>query len=128
MKHIFRGLILLLAAASFAQQSGVPPYPPGGTPPTFPPEITPKQQMPPDTKAPPTRQLSNARIEQLIEERLRNEPELADTNVRVETSDKSIRLSGAVDTDQQRELALRIVQSYAGDRKIVDKIKVRRQT
>lgn len=128
MKRIFSGLILLLATTAFAQQSGVPPYAPGSTPPTFPPEISPRQQMPPDTKAPPPRQLSNARIEQLIQDKLKNEPQLADTNVRVETNDKSIHLSGAVDTDQQHELALRIVQSCAGDRKIVDKIKVRRQT
>jgi len=128
MKRIFHGLILLLAAAGFAQQSGVPPYPPGGTPPTFPPEVTPRQQMPPDTKAPAPPRVSNARVEQLIQDKLKNEPELADTNLRVETKDKSIHVSGAVDTDQQHDLALRIVQSYASDRKIVDKIKVRKQT
>jgi hypothetical protein len=128
MKRIFLGFILLLASAGLAQQSGVPPYPPGGTPPTFPPEITPKQQVPPDTKAPPPQRLSNAQVDQLIQVKLKNEPRLAGASVHVEANDKSIHLSGAVDTDQQHELALRIVQSYAGDRKIVDKIRVRRQT
>jgi osmotically-inducible protein OsmY len=36
-------------------------------------------------------------------------------------------LTGSVDTERQHNLALRIAQSYAGDRKIADKIKIRRQ-
>ena len=37
-------------------------------------------------------------------------------------------LTGNVDTETQHDLALRIAQSYAGDRRIVDKIKVKQQT
>jgi hypothetical protein len=35
---------------------------------------------------------------------------------------------GIVESDVQHDLALRIAQSYAGDRKVVDKIRIRRQT
>jgi len=53
------------------------------------------------------------------------EPALANTNVEVKTTDKSVTLTGSLDTERQHDLALRIAQSYAGDRKIVDKIKIR---
>jgi hypothetical protein len=36
-----------------------------------------------------------------------------------------VTLTGSVDTERQHDLALRITKSYAADRKIVDKIKVR---
>jgi osmotically-inducible protein OsmY len=45
-------------------------------------------------------------------------------NVGVKTTDKSVTLTGSVDTERQHDLALRIAQSYAGDRKVVDKLKI----
>ena len=42
--------------------------------------------------------------------------------------ENSVILTGRVDSEQQHDLALRIAQSYAGDRKIVDKIKVAQAT
>jgi len=39
-----------------------------------------------------------------------------------------VTLSGTVNTEQQHDLALRIAHSYAGDRKIVDKIELMQQT
>ena len=128
MKRILRGLLFLLAASAFGQQPAVPPYPPGGTPPTFPPELSRRQQMPPETKAPPPRALSNAQIEQKIQDRLKSESELANANLSVKSDAKSIQLTGAVDTDYQHDLALRVAQEYSGDRRIVDKITVRRRT
>src|SRR5258705_8827165 len=38
-----------------------------------------------------------------------------------------VTLTGSVDTERQRDLALRIAQSYAGRRKIVGKIKIQGQ-
>jgi osmotically-inducible protein OsmY len=84
--------------------------------------------MPPDTKAPPPRRLSNAQIEQQIQDKLKSESELANTNVSVKADGKSVQLSGTVDTDHQHDLALRIAAVYSGDRTVVDKIQVRRQT
>jgi osmotically-inducible protein OsmY len=84
--------------------------------------------MPPDTKAPPPEGLPAAQVEQQqIQDKINSEPALANTNVEVKTNDRSITLTGTVDSQRQHDLALRIAQSYAGDRKIVDKIKIRGQ-
>ncbi len=81
--------------------------------------------MPPDTKAPPPSEtLSTAQVQRQIQEKLSAEPALANTNVGVKTTDKSVTLTGSVDTERQHDLALRIAQSYAGDRKIVNKLKI----
>jgi osmotically-inducible protein OsmY len=80
--------------------------------------------MPPDTKAPPSETLSTAQVQRQIQEKLSAEPALANMNVGVKTTDKSVTLTGSVDTERQHDLALRIAQSYAGDRKVVDKLKI----
>jgi osmotically-inducible protein OsmY len=87
----------------------------------------PRQEMPPDTKAPPPQGLSTAQIEQHIQDMLNSEPALADTNLAVKADDQSVTLTGIVGTETQHDVALRIAQSYAGGRKIVDQIKVRGQ-
>ncbi len=83
--------------------------------------------MPPDTKAPSPRGLSAAEIAKQIQEKLNSEPGLVNTQIGVNTNAKSVTLTGSVETERQHDLALRIAQSYAGDRKIVDKIKIRGQ-
>ena len=84
--------------------------------------------MPPETKAPaPTDSLSTAQVQRQIQEKLGTEPALENTNVGVKASSKAVTLTGLVDTERQHDLAVRIAQSYAGDRKIVDKIKIRGQ-
>jgi hypothetical protein len=130
MKHLASCLVLLLAA--FAQQQGqLPPstspqYP---TTPTFPETgQTPRTQMPPDTQAPPPEALSSEQVEQQITAHLRAEPALAKSDVDAKADEHSVVLTGIVDGEQQHDLAVRIAQSYAGERKIVDKIKVRQQT
>lgn len=114
---------LLLTSLSFAQQQGQsPPY---STPPTFPREDRPQTQMPPDQEE---QSLSTAQVQEQIERGLNSEPALSNTNVSVKTNKKSVVLGGTVDTERQHQLALRIAQSHAGDRKIVDNIKVQQQT
>jgi len=117
MKRMLCGLFLALAVSAFAQQQ----------PPIMPPYAAPPTQMPPDTKAPPPQELSTAQVEQQILDKLNGEPDLANTNMRVKADDQSVTLTGTVNTERQHDLALRIAQSYAGDRKIVDKIEVRGQ-
>lgn len=128
MKRMPWVLALVFVASAFALQqqppTGTPPY---TTPPTFPPGHTP-QQMPPDTKAPPPRALSTAHVQQQIQDKINSEPALANTDVGVKTDEKSVTLTGTVDSQKQRDLALRIAQSFAGDRKIVNKIKVAGRT
>src|SRR5438093_9064451 len=130
MKQILFGLALLVATAVLAQQQGqLPPTsPPQTTPPTFPEEKAhPRQQMPPDQEAPP-QGLSSPEVQQQIQQGLNSEPILRNSNVGVHVGEKSVILTGTVSTDEQHDLALRIAQSYAGDRKIVDKIKLTQQT
>jgi hypothetical protein len=124
--------VLFLATIVLAQQQGQPPpttSPPYQTPPTFPEgRQTPGQQIPPDTQALPAQAMSSQRVEGQILDQLKAEPTLAGTNVDAQVDDNSVVLTGSVDTLTQHDLAVRIAQSNAGDRKIVDKIKVKQQT
>jgi hypothetical protein len=129
MKPMLFALVLLLATATLAQQQGQPPStaPPQGTPPTFPEERAPRRHMPPDQEAPP-QGLSTPEVQQQIQQGLNSEPTLRNSNVRARVDDNSVILTGTLETEQQHDFALRIAQSYAGDRKIVDKINVTQQT
>jgi hypothetical protein len=130
MKQIIFGLALFLATAMLAQQQGqLPPTsPPHSTPPTFPEsQQTPQQQMPPDQEA-PAPGLSTKKVQQQVQQGLNSEPGLDNSKVGVHVDDNSVILTGTVNTEAQHDLAMRIAQSYAGDRKIVDKIKIIQQT
>jgi len=132
MKHIALCFAVLLATFGFAQQQGqLPPTtsPPYQTPPTFPEgQQTPRAQMSPDTQAPPPQTMSTERVEQQIIQRLSSEPELSKSNLDAKVDESTVVLTGNVHSETQHALAVRIAQSYAGDRKIVDKIKVKQQT
>ena len=84
--------------------------------------------MPPDQQAPPPRLSTPEKVQQQIEQHLNSEPALQNSKVSVDVDEDVVVLSGTVGTEQQHDLALRIAQSYAGDRKIVDKIKLTQQT
>ena len=129
MKQILFGVVLFVTTAVLAQQPGQPPptTPPRSTPPTFPEDRAPRQSMPPDQEAPP-KGLSTPEVQQQIQQGLNSEPMLRDSDVGVHVDENSVILTGTVDSDQHHDLALRIAQSYAGDRKIVDKIKVMQKT
>src|SRR5258705_10510907 len=126
MKRILWGLALVFVISAFAQQQPPTNSPPYTTPPTFP-DGRPQQQMPPDTKAPPPQDLSDSEVEQQIQKKLSREPALASTEIGVKIDATSVTLTGSVDTKRQRDLALRIGRSYAGRRKVVDKIKIKGQ-
>jgi hypothetical protein len=132
MKYELACIFLLLASMVYAQQQGQAPpttSPPYQTPPTFPEgRQTPRAQMPPDTEAPPRQTMSTEQVEQQITQRFSSEPELSKSNIDAKVDDKSIVLTGSVDTETQHDLAVRIAQSYAGDRRIVDQIKVKQRT
>jgi hypothetical protein len=132
MRYVLSCVVLFLATIALAQQQGqLPPNtnPPYQTPPTFPEgRQAPREQMPPDTQAPPAQTMSSQRAEGQILKQLRAEPTLSATNIHVRVDDNSVVLTGSVDSMRQHDLAVRIAQSNAGDRKIVDKIKVKQQT
>jgi hypothetical protein len=112
---------MMLAQAAFAQQPAQPSGPqlPATTPPTFPQDRAPTESVPPDTKAPsraPAEPLSTAQVKQQIQEKLSTEPELDKMPIHAKVNAHAVVLKGTVDTPRQHDLALRIVQSYAGER------------
>jgi BON domain len=130
MRYVLSCMILFLVTIVLAQQPGQPiTNPPYQTPPAFPEgQQTPGEQMPPDTQAPPPRTISSQRVEAQILDQLRAEPTLSSTNIDARVDDDSVVLTGIVETMTQHDLAVRIAQSNAGDRRIVDKINVKQQT
>ena len=131
MRYVLSCAVLFLATVGFAQQQGQAPTtnPPYESPPTFPEgRQSPRGQMPPDTEAPPPQAMSSQQVEGQILQQLRAEPALSRTNVDARVDDNSVVLTGTVDTIAQHDLAVRIAQDNAGDRKIVDRIKVKQQT
>jgi len=134
MKQILCVLMLFVGTAVFGQMGPGQPQPgqpPQSTPPTFPEgQQSPPQTMPPDQRAPtPTPEAtSSEQIQQQITQQLSNEPTLASANLHAEVDEASIVIAGAVDTVEQRDLAMSIARSHAGDRNVVDKIKIKQQT
>jgi hypothetical protein len=132
MKYVLSCALLFLATIVLAQQQGQPPpttNPPYQTPPTFPEgHQAPGQQMPPDTQAPPAQTMSSQRVEGQILDQLKAEPTLSGTNIDARVDNDSVVLTGSVDTLAQRDLAVQVAQSNAGNRRIVDHIKVKKQT
>lgn len=126
--------LLVLSLGVLAQQQAPPPYdqqpPPVQTPPTFPEDQDPGARpvppdMPPDTNAPPARDLSNSEVQDQIQTKLHSEPALDDNRLRVEVTDAEVVVSGTADNEKERDLALRIAESYAGERRVVDKVEIK---
>jgi osmotically-inducible protein OsmY len=86
------------------------------------------QPMPPDTRAPLPETLNSVEVQQQIQNKLTTEPLLVQANVKVHVDDASVVLSGTVDDERQHNVALRIAQSYAGSRSIVDNIQIGQRT
>jgi hypothetical protein len=128
MKLLVLTAAMLTTCVLVAQQPSDSPV--GPLPHQAPPRANANQlpgQMPPDTHAPaPVPQgLTNAEAQQQMETKLADEPGLAGTSVSVTVDDQSVSLSGMVDSELQHDLAMRIARSYAGNRRIDDKIQVR---
>jgi BON domain len=133
MKHILCTIVLIAGTVAYGQMGPGQPQPgqpPQGTPPTFPEggRQSPRQPMPPDQPAPTPEATSAEQIQQQITQQFSTEPTLSGTDLRADVDEASIVVSGTVDTVEQHDVALRIAQSHAGDRNVVDKIKVKRQT
>ena len=125
MNYMLSCAVLFLVMITLAQQQGQ--LPPTTTPPTFPEGgKAPREPMPPDTQAPPT--VSSHEVQGQILDQLKAEPSLSTSNIDARVDDNSVVLTGSVNTVEQHQLAVRIAQSNAGDRQVVDKIKVKQQT
>lgn len=133
MKHIFSGIVLLASTMALAQMGPAQPQPgqqPPSTPPTFPNDKEAPRTMPPDQNAPaPTPEAtSSEQIEQQITQQFTADPKLEGANLRAQVDEASIVLSGTVNTAEQHDLAMQIARSHAGDRNVMDKIKIKQQT
>src|ERR1041384_3949586 len=126
MKYVLSSAALFLPTVALAQPQGQPPY---QTPPTFPEgRHSPRGQISPDTQTPAPQTMSSKQVEGQIVKQFRNEPGLSGTNLDATVEDNSVVLTGTVDTGVQHDLAIRIAQSNAGDRRVVDRIKVQQRT
>jgi hypothetical protein len=67
---------------------------------------------------------SSDQVKNDIQTALRNEPTLSSSNVSVNVTDDSIELNGSAPSAKDRDEAKRIAQSFAGNRRVVDNIKV----
>ena len=129
---IFAAAILTLSVGLLAQQPGRPPYdeqPPVQTPPTFPQDHDPgvrpvPPDMPPDTSAPP-RELSNFEVQEQIQKKLSSEPALKNNQLSAQVTDDEVVVSGTADSNAERDVALRIAESYAGQRPVVNKVEIK---
>jgi hypothetical protein len=127
MKYLLSCAVLFLATITLAQQQEQ--LPSTTTPPTFPEgPKTPKEPMPPETQAPSTEAMTSQEVEAEISHQLKAAPSLSGNNIDASVDKRSVVLTGKVETARQRDLAVRIAQSNAGDRQVVDKIKVKQET
>jgi osmotically-inducible protein OsmY len=89
--------------------------------------------MPPDTPAPQEQGEANpdqpaaasAQVAEQIQHALDTEPLLKDSTLKVEVDDTKVTISGTVNNQKEREMALSAAALYAGEREIVDRIKIK---
>lgn len=68
--------------------------------------------------------ITDSDLEGQIQNALNKEPTLSGDNTRVKVAADSIELNGNVNTNKEKVTATRIVQSYAGSRKLVNHLSV----
>jgi osmotically-inducible protein OsmY len=68
--------------------------------------------------------LTSNQLHQRIDAALHSEPTLSGSNLTVNVSDDSIDLSGTVTSSKDRVTARRIVQSFAGNRRVRERVTV----
>lgn len=77
-----------------------------------------------ETQTATTEAVSSSEMQTQIQNALRNEPTLVNDSVSVAVSDEEITVSGTVASTKEKLTAQRIVQSYAGNRRLKDHLKV----
>ncbi len=119
-KGIFYGLALLTATWGFAGARQFPSLDAV--------RAAPLQSAPPGGHEREPRTLTTQEVRQQIERSLKSEPALAGTSISVSVDENTVLLGGAIYSEQQHDLAISIAESYAGDRRIVDRITLRQRT
>ena len=65
-----------------------------------------------------------ATLQNQIQNALQNEPTLRNDNINVNVTDSTIELSGSVQTGKEKQTAQRIASSFAGNRRVRDRVTV----
>lgn len=132
MKRFLLSGAMLLAATFVAAQQATPPSnpPPVVTPDQQMPEQKGTKQMPPDVvpqqgSATP---MATTDVQKELQTKLDADPALQSAHVSAVVDDNNVTLAGTVPTEEQHQEALRIAHTYAGERKLVDNIKVQGTT
>lgn len=107
---------------------------PDPTAPTTDKPVPPPQQEKPEGQSPSLPQGSaplpssnvadSASLKGQLDQAYQSEPSLSGSSIQVEVSDLAIQLTGSVATGKEKTTAKRIAQSYAGNRKVVEKLTV----
>ena len=122
LKCLFIVAALLSASLVLAQQPGSQTTtPPQSTRPTLPPDTA----APPPSRIPDQEKPSGARPDEAqsqIVQKLQTEPGLSSRDIIVEVTKDTVVLSGSVPTQNDRAVAQRIVQSYAGAKRIENRL------
>ena len=93
--------------------------------------VTPSGTLKPSVQAPATPAtqegnptVSDSDLQSQIQNALTKEPTLSADSLQANVTDQNIELSGNVETAREKQTALRIVQSYAANKKVVNHISV----
>jgi osmotically-inducible protein OsmY len=68
--------------------------------------------------------LTSSEAQSAIEQKLKSEPGLNSSNVDVALTAGTVKLSGSVPSEEDRDKVVRIARSYAGNREIQDQLAV----
>lgn len=74
--------------------------------------------------APSSNVADSASLKGQLDQAYQSEPSLSGSSIQVDVSDTAIQLTGSVPTGKEKTTAKRIAQSYAGNRKVVEKLTV----
>lgn len=77
-----------------------------------------------ETQTSPANAGAGSDLQSQIQNALKNEPTLSNDSINVAVTDDAIDLTGSVATGKEKQTAKRIVQSYAGNRKVTDHLTV----
>jgi hypothetical protein len=77
-----------------------------------------------EASLPSTNPADSNSLKQQLDQAYQSEPSLSGSNIQVEVTDSQVQLTGSVPTGKERLTAKRIAQSYAGNRKVADKLTV----
>jgi hypothetical protein len=119
------------AAPTTAKPNPATPDPTAPT--TEKPAVAPQQQRPegqspslPQGSAPlPSSNVADsASLKGQLDQAYQSEPSLSGSSIQVDVTDTAIQLTGSVPTGKEKTTAKRIAQSYAGNRKVLEKLTV----